>query len=69
MLHGLEREGLLRGDVRVVGGHQRKEYRLTPEGARTLDAARAHLHDLAGEVLHGEGPATIRDEQRTDDDG
>jgi len=59
LLHTLEREGLLESQERVVDRRRRREYRLTPEGARILEAARALLAEVADELLHGAGPATI----------
>jgi len=51
ILHGLERQGLLRREAQVVNGKVRKYYRLTPAGQRRLRSAQAHLQELAAEVL------------------
>jgi DNA-binding PadR family transcriptional regulator len=56
LLHRLERAGLLRCEVRVVAGRQRKYYRSTPAGAAVLAEARIRLRELVGEVVEDQGP-------------
>jgi len=51
VLHQLEQAGHLRRLDRVVGGRVRKYYVLTRRGARALDAARAKIAELVGEIL------------------
>jgi PadR family transcriptional regulator PadR len=50
LLHGLEREGYLRRDQRVVEGKVRKYYAITPLGRRALREARARIRELVDEV-------------------
>jgi PadR family transcriptional regulator PadR len=52
LLHQLEKVGYLTSHPEVVGGKQRKYYRVTPEGAAALDAAKGKLRELVSEVLH-----------------
>lgn len=56
VLHGLEHAGYLQCEARVVQGKVRKYYRITPLGEQTLEEARAKIHELVTEVLHGEEP-------------
>jgi DNA-binding PadR family transcriptional regulator len=49
-LHRLEGAGLIRGSWSVVAGRQRREYRLTPAGARALSGKRADWRDFAATV-------------------
>ena len=51
LLAGLEDAGLLRSRQEVVEGRQRRRYRATPAGRRSLTACRRALRELAGEVL------------------
>lgn len=50
ILHGMERDGLLAREDRLVDGKVRKYYRATPEGVRQLDQARGYLRELIREV-------------------
>jgi DNA-binding PadR family transcriptional regulator len=59
LLHGLERDGLLAREERVVGGKVRKYYAATDEGRRALTEAREKIGELVQEVLEGEGPAAL----------
>lgn len=59
MLHGLEEEGLLSREERVVEGRVRKYYTATAEGHRALGEAREKIRELVEEVLEGHGPSTL----------
>jgi DNA-binding PadR family transcriptional regulator len=62
ILHELERAGYLMRKDRVVQGKVRKYYRITPRGRRTLEEARVKIAELVNEVLRGEGPSRLADE-------
>jgi DNA-binding PadR family transcriptional regulator len=51
LLHDLEDGGDLTSRTVTVGGHQRRYYRLTAHGRRTLASCVAALRELADEVL------------------
>ena len=50
-LHGLEREGFVSSERRVVGGRLRRYYTATPAGRAALTEARAKIAELVAEVL------------------
>jgi PadR family transcriptional regulator, regulatory protein PadR len=50
MLHGLEREGLLEQERRVVEGKVRKYYHLTDAGQVALDQGRERAIELLREI-------------------
>jgi PadR family transcriptional regulator, regulatory protein PadR len=50
MLHGLEREGLLEQERRVVEGKVRKYYHLTDAGQVALDKGRERAIELLREI-------------------
>ena len=50
-LHRMESEGLLLSETVVVEGRRRRVYRATEAGRVALEADRAALRELAGEVL------------------
>jgi len=54
MLHGLEEEGLLVSDKRVVGGKQRKYYRITEAGRAALAQGRDKAQELLAEITKEE---------------
>jgi PadR family transcriptional regulator PadR len=58
LLHGLERTGLLKSDLKNVGGHSRRVYRITAEGRRALDKATLKVDELHHE-LHEDHPRRI----------
>lgn len=60
VLHRLEADGLLTSREQVVDGRIRRLYAATAEGHRELEACRAALGELAGEIL------TDRDSPRQD---
>ena len=49
-LRRLERAGYLRGEWSTVGGRQRRTYRLTPAGRRTLAADRTEWRDFSAVI-------------------
>jgi PadR family transcriptional regulator, regulatory protein PadR len=66
ILHGLEERGLLRSREVWANGHKRREYRATAQGRKALEAAKAQLHELFGELLEDapSGLATARESMR-----
>jgi PadR family transcriptional regulator PadR len=50
LLHGLEADGYLKRDERVVEGKVRKYYGITPLGERALREARAKITELVDEI-------------------
>jgi DNA-binding PadR family transcriptional regulator len=50
MLHGLEEEGLLASEKRVVGGKVRKYYMLTDAGQEALEQGRERAIELLDEI-------------------
>jgi len=53
LLHGLERGGLLKSVLKNVGGRQRRVYKITSVGKKTLDKAKTKVDELHQE-LHEE---------------
>jgi DNA-binding PadR family transcriptional regulator len=51
ILHQLEADGYLVSKANVVGGKQRKDYRITKAGRTLLKEARTRLRELVSEVL------------------
>jgi|SRR5687767_2050723 PadR family transcriptional regulator, regulatory protein PadR len=49
-LRRLERAGYLRGEWSTVGGRQRRTYRLTAAGRRTLAAERSEWRDFSAVI-------------------
>ena len=49
-LRRLEHAGLITGSWSVVGGRQRREYRLTTAGKRALSGKRADWHNFAATI-------------------
>lgn len=71
MLAGLEKQGLLSQERRVVEGRVRKYYRLTPEGRAALEAATEKALELVRELLEDDtsvrsSPAEGHAQQRDD---
>ncbi len=58
LLHGLERQGLLKSVVKNVDGHSRRVYTITRSGKRALEKARVKVDELHDE-LHEEQPRKI----------
>ena len=61
ILHGLEKDGYLMSEERVVKGKVRKYYTITEAGSQALVEAREKIKELVGEVLDGEGPIQLPD--------
>jgi PadR family transcriptional regulator, regulatory protein PadR len=60
LLHGLERGGLLRPELKNVSGRRRRVYKITAEGRKALDRARVKVDELHHE-LHEARPRKISD--------
>ncbi len=58
LLHGLERGGLLRSELKNVGGRRRRVYKITAGGRKALEKARLKVDELHHE-LHEEYPRKI----------
>jgi len=61
ILHGLEQDGYLRREQRVVDGKVRKYYTITARGRQILDEIRPKIAELVAEVLEGQGPSLLPD--------
>ena len=60
LLHGMERGGLLKSDLKNVSGRRRRLYRITASGRAALEQARLKVDELHHE-LHEEHPRTMTD--------
>jgi DNA-binding PadR family transcriptional regulator len=58
LLHGLERGGLLRSQLKNVGGRRRRVYTITAAGRKALERAKWKVDELHHE-LHEEHPRKI----------
>jgi PadR family transcriptional regulator PadR len=58
LLHGLERGGLLRSELKNVGGRRRRVYTITAAGRKALERARLKVDELHHE-LHEVRPRKI----------
>ena len=58
LLHGMERNGLLKSEVKNVGGHSRRVYKITAAGKKALDKARVKVDELHHE-LHEKHPRKL----------
>ena len=58
LLHGLERRGLLRSELKNVGGRQRRVYKITAVGKKALNKAKLKVDELYNE-LHEEYPRKL----------
>lgn len=68
ILQKLENAGYLTCQTEVVDGRQRKYYRATAKGARTLEQTKSKLRELVKEVLHDDPPTpSIRSKFRGED--
>jgi DNA-binding PadR family transcriptional regulator len=54
LLHGLEKKGYLRASRAARGVRARRIYRATAAGRRALDAAKARVRELFGELFEDE---------------
>jgi len=59
ILHGLERQGLLRSVRRRVGPRFRRVTRVTPPGRRALRDAKVKVRELFGELFQDDGRSSI----------
>jgi PadR family transcriptional regulator, regulatory protein PadR len=50
LLHGMERRGWLRAELRLVNGHKRKVYVATAAGRKALTRARSFVRELFEEM-------------------
>ena len=58
LLHGMERGGLLKSDLRNVTGRRRRVYRITAAGRKALGKGRVMVDELHHE-LHEEHPRKV----------
>jgi PadR family transcriptional regulator PadR len=58
LLHGLERSGLLRSELKNVGGRRRRLYNITASGKKALAKARSKVDELHHE-LHEDHPRAL----------
>ncbi len=58
LLHGLERNGLLRSSVKVVAGRRRRVYTITGAGRKALARASEKVDELH-EELHEQRPRAL----------
>ena len=58
LLHGMERNGLLKSDLKIVQGRKRRVYRITSAGKKALELAKMKVDELHDE-LHEEHPREI----------
>lgn len=58
LLHGMERGGLLKSELKSVAGRRRRVYKITAPGKKALGKARVKLDELHHE-LHEEHPRKI----------
>jgi PadR family transcriptional regulator, regulatory protein PadR len=64
ILHGLEKDGLLRSSEICVGGKIRRMYQITVEGQRALAAAKDKVSELFGELFSESKPKLSRTRPR-----
>jgi PadR family transcriptional regulator, regulatory protein PadR len=62
LLHGLEADGYLEREDRLVDGKVRKYYRITPLGTRALNEARLKIGELIDEIAEDDESAVGRRE-------
>lgn len=58
LLHGMERSGLLKSELKNVTGRSRRLYRITAAGRKALEKARIMVDELHHE-LHEEHPRKV----------
>jgi PadR family transcriptional regulator PadR len=58
LLHGMERGGMLKSDLKNVTGRRRRVYRITAAGKRALYKAKVMVDELHHE-LHEEHPRKV----------
>jgi PadR family transcriptional regulator, regulatory protein PadR len=67
VLHEFERAGYLAREDRVVRGKIRKYYRITRLGAQALEEVRVKIAELVSEVLQGDSPASLAEDDTLQD--
>jgi DNA-binding PadR family transcriptional regulator len=67
VLHGLDKDGYLDQESRVVSGKVRKYYTITDAGRAALADAKVKIRELVDEVLEGHGPERLPDPSETVD--
>lgn len=67
VLHGLERNGYLEREDRVVGGKVRKYYTITEAGREALSEARQQIGELVDEVLVENSPVRLATPEELDE--
>ena len=60
LLHGMERGGLLKSELKNVTGRRRRVYKITSPGKRALEKARKKVDELHHE-LHEDHPRKVSD--------
>ena len=60
LLHGMERDGLLKSELKNVTGRQRRLYKITGVGKKALKKAKTLVDELHHE-LHEEHPRRVSD--------
>lgn len=58
LLHGMERDGLLKSQLKNITGRRRRLYKITPAGRKALKKARVMVDELHHE-LHEEHPRKV----------
>jgi PadR family transcriptional regulator, regulatory protein PadR len=58
LLHGMERAGLLRSELKIVQGRKRRVYKMTAAGTKALESAKTKVDELHHEI-HEEPPREI----------
>jgi PadR family transcriptional regulator, regulatory protein PadR len=58
LLHGMERDGLLKSELKNLTGRRRRLYKITPAGRKALKRARVMIDELHHE-LHEEHPRKV----------
>jgi DNA-binding PadR family transcriptional regulator len=67
VLHGLEADGYLSREERVVGGKVRKYYAITAAGRAALAEARVKIAELTHEVTEGHGPTRLPEPEHAEE--
>jgi PadR family transcriptional regulator, regulatory protein PadR len=60
LLHGMERDGLLKSELKNITGRQRRLYKITAAGRKALKKAKTLVDELHHE-LHEEHPRRVSD--------
>ena len=65
LLHGMERDGLLKSELKNITGRRRRLYKITAAGRNALKKARTLVDELHHE-LHEEHPRRVSDLELND---